>query len=184
MNLTEDLERAGENFENSYDQMLEAVETEGQMSDTAEQYFTEAHEYITDELDSFEEELGSAYEDITSASDTEDANSAIVSLEAAGQSLVNAYQVVTTAYNKAESTMANGDEAFESNTARISLAQEIENMDLLNEAVGDKEEAFKQYQEALESVTGEVTDFYQEQGLMSHIDVGLGQQQPQTGEIL
>ncbi|QKQ98392.1 hypothetical protein GKQ38_02595 [Candidatus Nanohaloarchaea archaeon] len=174
--IGEGLEQAGSEFEDSYDQMIQAIEDEGQMSDSAEDYFEEAHSYISEELGDFQTGVLSAHQKIQDASDIDDAEGATESLEDAGQSLANAYNAARVAYNKAEGVISNGDEAITSDISAIDMSQD---MSELHDAVDQKEQAFEMYQDVLDTASAEVAEFYEDHGLISNMDFGLEHQQPE-----
>lgn len=174
--IGEGLEQAGSEFEDAYDDLLDSVESHGQLSETAEDYFEEAHDYISEELAEFQTGVLMASSDISEAEEVEDAEGTTEELQEAGQSLANAYRAANMLWNKAEGVIHNGDHSLESDISRIGTGVDT---GAYNDSLNRKEDAFEMYQEVLDDASGEVAEFYREHGMTSNMDFGLEHQQPE-----
>lgn len=177
MNLNEDLATAEQDLELSYDMMTRAVEREGNMSGYVEDRLDEMYRGVQEELENYEENLRQVAGAVQQG-DFEDVE-VMERVTEAGQSLANAYHEAKVLYNKGESAMNHGDEAFDSNVTMTSIDDISDEIGMINNAVDLKEDAFQNYDEALQNVTSEAVDAYMEEGMVANVDVGLGQQVPE-----
>lgn len=175
----QELMDADQQLDQAYETALDAVETGGNLSTEVESRLDSMYDTVESELDEYQQSMAEAYvvlEDVDSAEELGEVTERLVD---AGQSLVNAYHEATVLLNKAESAMVKGDDAFDSDITALRAGENPEGSRKLNEAVNLKESAFGTYDDVLGNMTAEVADVEAEYGLVSHIDVGLGQQEPE-----
>lgn len=177
-NIEADIEEAGRDFQEAYDQLIASVENEGRMTERVSEYFDDSHDYISDQLEEFQTNILDAVGDIKNAEDSSDLDETVYALEEAGQKLVNASYESKTAFSKGESVLYNGEEALESDITSIDMYQETENLDSLRDAMSEAGDAFDSYQDVLNQVISEVNEINMQDGIIGHYDFGLEHQQP------
>jgi chromosome segregation ATPase len=178
-NIESDLEEAGDDLQDAYDQLVASIEDEGKMTERVGEYFDNSLNYISDQLEGFQASILDAAGDIRGAEDSSDVEETVHTLEEAGQKLVNASYESRTAFSKGESVLYNGEEALESDVTSVDMYQEAENMDSLQDAMGQAGDAFESYQNVLDKVTSEMDQINKQDGIIGHYDFGLEHQQPE-----
>lgn len=179
MNYESRLEKADQHLDQAYETALEAIETSGNLSDSVESRLDSMYDIIESELNNYKQDLATALVDLEEAGSLEELEPVTECLESAGQALVNASYATTVMMNKAEGVVYNGEEAFESNVSAITIGAEPDATPLIRKAVGGQADAFEMYDDTLQNIAGELGKANQEYGVQMHLDIGLGQQQPE-----
>lgn len=174
MNIEPDYSVADQDLELSYDMMTRAIDREGNMTEGVEDVLDGMYDTVQEEISGYKQNISEAVEAMETGEDAD----LLESMTEAGQHLANAYHEATVLYNKGESALHNGEEGLESNVTSFSIGESSENVGLLNQAVGLKEDAFGGYEQTLQDVAREVVDYNMDEGVITHLDIGIEQQTP------
>lgn len=168
-----------EEIDTSYEMAKDALRIEGNFTEKADYETEKMYDTVKGELEKAEQKLAKGYAELTQGAEKpEDLDDAVHHFESAGQSIVNAAAGMTYFFNKVEGAIYNGDESWERDVSSIPVTMP-EGAQKLESAKKANSKGMRSYDEALQTLTGELAEKYREDfGVMSHFDFGLGQQNP------